>query len=47
VAILKLVDQSEGFNADTGVYGATAAAINNVADSLDELDLAIGKGAQS
>jgi hypothetical protein len=29
------------------VFSATAAAIDNVADSLDELDLAIGKGAQS
>jgi hypothetical protein len=47
VAILILVDQSGGFNADTDVYGATAAAIDNVADSLDELDLVIGKGAQS
>ena len=47
VAILKLVDQSEGFNADTGVYGATEVAIDNAADSLDELDLAIGKRARS
>ena len=50
-AILKLINHSEGFMPDdSAAYSASFAVfriVDNVADELDRLDLALSKGVQS